>query len=175
MGMDFDSDSLLVQKMRMGDDKALESFVKKYYPQILKYCQIHINDYGYAEDMTQETFARFFRTLYQYRHCGKAANYLYSIAANVCRDYYKKQKEIPFHTLPEPAGREAEPLDRLVGIRNVLESLPDEWKEVSVLYFIQERKQKDIAKILGISLPLVKYRIRKAREQFIAYFGKEDL
>lgn len=37
-----DEDFLLVQKMRMGDEKAFESFVTKYYPAILKYCQIHI-------------------------------------------------------------------------------------------------------------------------------------
>ena len=45
----------------------------------------------------------------------------------------------------------------------------------AVLFFVQERKQKDIAKILGIGLPLVKYRIRKARELLSAYFGKEDI
>ena len=74
-------DDLLVQKMRMGDERALDAFVTKYYPAILKYCRLHIDDYSYAEDMAQETFARFFRTLKQYRHYGKAANYLYVIAA----------------------------------------------------------------------------------------------
>ena len=72
-----DEDFLLVQKMRMGDENAFDRFVTKYYPAIMKYCQIHIGDYGYAEDMTQETFTRFFRTFRQYKHYGKAVNYLY--------------------------------------------------------------------------------------------------
>lgn len=63
-----DRDFLLVQKIRMGDEKAIEIFVEKYYPRILSYCQVHIGDHGYAEDMTQETFERFFRSLKQYRH-----------------------------------------------------------------------------------------------------------
>ncbi len=58
--MDLDLDCLLVQRMRMGDERALDAFVTKYYPAILKYCRLHIDDYGYAEDMAQETFARFF-------------------------------------------------------------------------------------------------------------------
>lgn len=71
MGINMDEDFLLVQKMRMGDEKSFERFVAKYYPVILKYCWMHIGDYGYAEDMTQETFMRFFQTLGQYRHYGK--------------------------------------------------------------------------------------------------------
>lgn len=144
---DMDRDFLLVQKMRMGDEKAIEIFVEKYYPRILSYCQVHIGDHGYAEDMTQETFERFFRSLKQYRHYGKAANYLYVIAANTCHDYHRKHKEIATETMPEQV------------------------REVAVLYFLQEQKQKDIAVMLGIGLPLVKYRIRRARELLAGYLG----
>ena len=38
-------------------------------------------------------------------------------------------------------------------------------------YFLQEQKQKDIAVMLGIGLPLVKYRIRRARELLAGYLG----
>ena len=174
MGMEFDSDFLLVQKMRMGDETALEEFVIKYYPRIRKYCQLHIDDYDYAEDMTQETFVRFFRTLNQYRHYGKAVNYLYVIAGNVCTDYHRKKKEILMEELPDISNRQTDNMEMQVEVRIALESLPDELREVSVLYFIQEQKQKDIAKILGISLPLVKYRIRRAREMLFAYFSEEQ-
>lgn len=88
-----DSDFLLIQKMKNGDEQALESFVRKYYPMILQYCRLHIHDFGHAEDITQDTFERFFRTFEEYRHYGKAANYLYVIAANACKDYYKKKSE----------------------------------------------------------------------------------
>lgn len=170
-----DSDFLLVPRMRMGDEAAIDVFVAKYYPKILKYCQIHIADRGYAEDMTQETFVRFFRSLEQYQHYGKTANYLYVIAGNVCRDYYRKTREIPLEQMPEKSICSTPELDRQMDVWLALETLPDEIREAAVLFFVQERKQKDIAKILGIGLPLVKYRIRKARELLSAYFGKEDI
>lgn len=168
-----DLDYLLVQRMRMGDEKALETFVTKYYPAILKYCRLHIDDRGYAEDMAQETFARFFRTLKQYRHYGKAANYLYVIAANACRDYYRQNRELPVEQLPEGPDERMESPETLAEVRMAFNSLPDELREVAVLYFVQERKQKDIAAVLGISLPLVKYRVGRARELLAAYLGKE--
>lgn len=96
-----DGDFLLLHRMQNGDDQAIESFVRKYYPKILRYCHLHIKDSGFAEDLTQETFARFFRTLHQYQHYGKAANYLYVIAGNLCRDYYRKPEELPMEELPE--------------------------------------------------------------------------
>ena len=111
-----DGDFWLIQKMRMGDDQAVESFVRKYYPQILKYCRRHMDDDGYAEDMAQETFVRFFQTLKQYRHYGKAVNYLYVIAANLCRDYYRKMKEIPVKELPDKADLYKPDMDKQIGL-----------------------------------------------------------
>lgn len=166
-----DLDYLLVQRMRLGDEKALEAFVTKYYPAILKYCHLHIDDYGYAEDMAQETFARFFRTLKQYRHYGKAANYLYVIAANACRDYHRQNRELPLETLPEEPDERAGSTEMQIEVRMALDSLPEEIREVAILYFVQERKQKDIAAVLGIGLPLVKYRISRARELLAAFLG----
>ena len=170
MGIIVDPDFLLVEKMRMGNEEALEAFVTKYYPKILKYCQSHIGDRDYAEDLSQETFVRFFRTLNRYRHYGKAANYLYTIASHVCNDYYRQVKEIPFETLPDTSLRQVQSPEDQIAIKYALNSLPPELKEVSILFFIQELKQRDIAKILGIGLPLVKYRISRARELLSAYF-----
>lgn len=172
-----DMDFLLVQKMRMGDEQAVESFVLKYYPKILRYCRHRMSFGGCAEDLAQETFLRFFRNLDQYRHYGKAANYLYVIASSVCSDYYRKNREIPVDRLPERADPGMENLEQKVDVRMALDGLPKELREVAVLFFLQERKQKDIARILGISLSLVKYRIQKVRKLFSEYFasGKEEV
>lgn len=175
MSIHVDMDFFLVKKMRMGDEKAFEDFVTKYYPPILKYCQVHVKDDGYAEDMTQETFVRFFRTLRHYQHYGKVVNYLYVIARNVCNDYYRKKKEIPFEELPQVSDKHSENLDELITVRVALDILPEELKEVAVLFFVQEHKQKDIAKILGISLPLVKYRIRRAKKLLCDYLREEEV
>ena len=170
-----DADFLLLHRMRNGDDQAIEDFVRKYYPVILRYCHLHIQDTGYAEDLTQETFVRFFRTFHQYQHYGKAANYLYVIAGNLCRDYHRKSAEIPMGELPEQPVYQMETLDLRIDIRRALEQLPPELHEVTILYFFQDIKQKEIAKILGIGLPLVKYRIKRAKELLAGYLGKDDL
>lgn len=169
-----DSDLLIIQKMKIGDEQAIDAFVKKYYPKILKYCCLHIHDYGYAEDMAQETFEQFFRTLNQYRHYGKALNYLYVIAANKCKNFYVKRKELVIEKMPELLDYGMDDLGEYVDVHHALNDLPLELREIAILYFFQQLKQKEIAKILGIGLPLVKYRIRKAKKLLALYLGEEE-
>ena len=55
-----DSDFLLICRMKNGDDAAIEAFVRKYYPVLLRYCHFHIKNQADAEDAVQEVFVRFF-------------------------------------------------------------------------------------------------------------------
>lgn len=169
-----DADFLLLRRMHQGDEGAIEEFVRKYYPLMLRYCCLHLWDAGEAEDVTQETFARFFRTLPQYRHYGKAANYLYVIAGNLCRDSFKKARPLALDDVPELAREETPALDRKLDVRRALDNLPPELREAAVLYYYQELPQSSIAKILGIGLPLVKYRLKRAKELLALYLGKEE-
>ena len=99
--MESTSDFLLVHRARAGDEEACERLVRKYYPSIYQYCLLHIYDTYEAEDLTQEVFARAFASLDRYREYGKVKNYLYTIAGNVVKNYYKKKKDIPLEELPE--------------------------------------------------------------------------
>ena len=96
-----DADFLLIHKMKNGDEEAIEVFVKKYYSTIRNYCRLHTYTDCDAEDITQATFEHFFRSFRSYHHLGKTANYLYVIARNLCRDSYKKKRDIVMEELPD--------------------------------------------------------------------------
>ena len=162
-------DFLLVRKAKNGDGQAGEQFIKKHYPSIYQYCFLHLHDRELAEDMTQETFTRFFESLQTYTDCGKSRNYLYRIAGNIIKNYYKKKKEIPVETLPEMPGGDMEDAEARMDIERAVERLPDELKEITILFFFQELKQKDIADLLQIKLSLVKYRIGRAKKLLSEY------
>ena len=49
-------------------------------------------------------------------------------------------------------------------IERAVARLPDEIREITILFFFQGLKQKDISDLLGIKLSLVKYRVSKAKE-----------
>ena len=161
-------DFLLLQRMKRGDENAFNVFVRKYYPEILNYCNYHCPDTSTAEDLTQETFLRFFEKLSDYRYMGKTKNYLYTIAGNLCRDSYKKIREslleeqsLEIQDCLHPPETD-ELLNRLT-IKAALDRLPAELREVIILYYFQELKLTEISSTLQIGLPLVKYRVKQAK------------
>ena len=64
-------------------------------------------------------------------------------------------------------------LDKVV-IEEALRRLPEEYREVIILYYFQNLKLSEIAGVLQINLSLVKYRIRQAKKQLEQYLGEED-
>lgn len=169
-----DLDFLILHQMKNGDKQAVERFVRKHYPDILRYCYLHISDQGYAEDITQETFAHFFSALDRYQYRGKTKNYLYTIAANLCRDYYRRHREIPVAELPEQAVEPIALAEEKLDIGEALNLLPIELREVTILYYYRDRTQKEIAKILGISQTVVQRRLERARNQLRSILEKGD-
>lgn len=144
-------------------------YISKYYQKILAYCYYHCPDQGYAEDLTQETYVRFFTKLSDYHYRGKTLNYLYTIAGNLCKDYLKKVKEIPLEEMElieetNPKQNQTEEVLNKIYIEQALRQLPDELSEVLTLYYFQDLKLTEIASTLQIGLPLVKYRLRRGKK-----------
>lgn len=173
------SDYLLIRKIKQGDDNAADLFVHKYYQKILDYCHYHCLDQMYVEDLTQETFVRFFTKLSDYHYKGKTLNYLYTIAGNLCRDYVKKIKEIPCeeNSLMEDYSLEERQMEEVLNqilIEQELNQLPDELREVLILYYFHGLKLTEISDTLQIGLPLVKYRFRMAKKKLEESLRKEE-
>ena len=166
------NDFLLIRKMKQGDDDALDLFVHKYYQDILNYH--HCFDKTYAEDLTQEIFIRFFTRLPDYHYKGKTLNYLYTIASNLCKDYLKKIKEIPLEENEIVEENQMENILNKILVEQALKQLPVELCEVLTLYYFQELKLTEISDTLQIGLPLVKYRLRKAKIQLEEVLRKEE-
>ncbi len=161
-----DADLLLIHRIRNGDEDAIEIFVKKYYPAILRYCTYRVSDKQQAEDLTQETFYNFFKSFRTYSHKGKLANYLYVIAGNLCRDYWRLEKKKQHDQLSENTEQDISTLDldSRLDIEKAIRDLPEEFREVVNLHYFLGMKLKEIADAEGISLTLVKYRLKRGKD-----------
>lgn len=58
-------------------------------------------------------------------------------------------------------------------MERVLDQLPAELKEITILFFFQGLRQREIADLLGIKLSLVKYRVMKAKEKLALLCGQD--
>ena len=156
------TDEELIRQIRAGDEEAADILVKRYYTDILRYCKRHIIDQNLAEDATQETFYRVFRSLMRYQDKERFRAWLYMIARNICIDENRKQK----NTIPlelEDIGEESNEIHQIENsdeIEQLLSVLPEEQREAILLYFEDELTYKEIGKILGIPARTVQSRVK---------------
>ena len=156
------TDEELIKQIRAGDEEAADTLVKRYYTDILRYCKRNIVDQNLAEDATQETFYRVFRSLMRYQDKERFRAWLYMIARNICIDENRKQK----NTIPlelEDIGEESSEIHQIENsdeIEQLLSVLPEEQREAILLYFEDELTYREIGKILGIPARTVQSRVK---------------
>lgn len=157
-------DDQLLHRARQGDAACLDELVRRLYPGVLRYCACHTREAQTAEDAAQETFLRFVRHLHRYAHTGRLKSYLYTIAANVCTDLWRKHTALPlgeeaelpfFETGFAAAEADADCLRLLAG-------LPAAQREVLLLRFSQDLTLREVAETLGIPLRTAQSRLRTA-------------
>ncbi len=114
--------------------------LEEQYDRIFKYLYFHLHDRRMAEDMTQEAFLRFLGSR-TYRDENRQLQYLYTIARNLCNQYYR-DKTITYSLdeeadVPETDGFENSLLLRL-SLQKVLESLLPEERELLFLRYVND-------------------------------------
>ncbi|SHH27074.1 RNA polymerase, sigma 29 subunit, SigE [Jatrophihabitans endophyticus] len=126
-----------------------------------------------AEDLTQETFVRVFRSLAEYKP-GTFEGWLHRITTNLFLDMVRRRQRIRFDTLPEDAN------DRLAGadpgpehvydemhldpeIQAALDDLPPDFRVAVVLCDLEQLSYEEIAATLGIKVGTVRSRIHRGR------------
>lgn len=171
-------DFLLIYRAKNGDSDAFEIIIRKYYGNIFNYCKYHALDINTAEDITQDVFLTFLKTINHYKHKGKLLNYLYTIARNKCIDEKKKtsNRDLYIEDFSENIFLEFTESDRKIeylDVKEAVKKLPSDIKDVIILYYFFDRKQKEVAKICGISLELTKYRLRKGKDMIRKYVEGE--
>ena len=77
--------------------------------------------------------------------------------------------------LPDIEDENPKNIEIRIDIERALEQLPEEIKEIVILFFFQGLKQKEIADLLNIKLSLVKYRVSKAKELLAKQLEVEKL
>ncbi|SJM68807.1 RNA polymerase sigma-70 factor [Arthrobacter rhombi] len=128
-----------------------------------------------AEDLTQETFVRVFRSLHNFTP-GTIDGWLHRITTNLFLDQARRRNRIRFDALAEDAetrlpGRDPGPertfefnnLD--VDIHLALDELAPEFRAAVVLCDLEGLSYEEVAETLGIKLGTVRSRIHRGRSQ----------
>lgn len=172
------SDGELVRQTLCGRTDSYEELVRRWSARILAFCHAKVRSSHAAEDLAQEALMRGYRALGTLDDPEKFGPWLRGIALRVCLDWLKSKQnhQSAFSDLGDGwscdrgavecegerrgAAERGERLERLL---DEVEALPDEYREVVMMYYYDDVTYRDLAETLGVSAATINARLTKAR------------
>lgn len=152
---------------------AIREAVEEYGDILYRTCFLILKHNADAEDAVQETYITYMKKEPAFSDSEHEKAWLITVAANKCRDMLRYRKR--HITEPESA------LDTLVQntesshILEALMSLPDKFRIVLTLHYIDGYKVEEIAKMIEKSASAVKMRLQKGRKLLEEAYRKESV
>lgn len=149
-----------------------EEIYKTYYERIYRLCMGYVNDYALAQDLVQETFIVVWKQLPKFRNESSIGTWIFRIASNHCLRQIEKEKRLPKTELPiqlkeEETPESIEPQIKL--LYKFISELP-EMDRIIISLELEDIKQAEIAKIVGLSEGNIRVKIHRIKEKLTKKF-----
>jgi RNA polymerase sigma-70 factor, ECF subfamily len=170
-----------IKQVLKGDQNAFAELVEIYKDKVFQICYRMLGNRHEAEDIAQEAFIRAYVNIETFNQKRKFSTWLFRIATNLCIDRIRKKKPDYFLDA-EVAGTEGltmysqvaadvqlpedevENMELQETIQKEISKLPEKYRSVIVLKYIEELPLQEISEILDLPLGTVKTRVHRGRE-----------
>ena len=170
-------DSSLVNSYIKGDDSSLAILINKHKQRLFSFIYSKVKNKDITEDIFQDTFIKVIRTLKRgnYNEEGKFLPWVMRIAHNLVIDYFRKNNRMPtfqnteefdiFSVLKDGSlNAEKQIIQEQIfaDVRELVNELPEEQKEVLVMRMYKDMSFKEISENTGVSINTALGRMRYA-------------
>jgi RNA polymerase sigma-70 factor, ECF subfamily len=177
----------LIAAVLKGDAASFEPLVEKYSPRVFATARRYARRESEVEDIVQEVWLKAFQKLASFRGEAPFEHWLMRMTVRTCYDFlrgHQRNRETAFSEISEAEG---DWLERFAAqpaaapenadaarqlIDRVLEQLSPPARLVITLLEIEDRSVKEISKLTGWSVPLVKVRAFRARAEMRKILAK---
>lgn len=174
------NDLELIEQAQKGNGQAFKVLVLRYEKKVARTVMGLLGVCPEADDIGQETFIRFYRSLSEFRGEASLGTYLCKIAANLSLNELKRRKKRNWLSFFSPNNDEEntpkeqqiadadnayEQYDLSEQIQHALDQLDEKLRTVVVLRLVEGFSTKETADMLNIPLGTVLSRLSRAQEQ----------
>lgn len=142
-----------VENAKAGNTEGIHFLYVRFAPDVQRYVASFVHDHHEAEDITQNVFAKLMTAIgkYEQREVPFAA-WILRVARNAALDHIRAKRTVPTEEVRVSDNGQAQTgLDRGRDLREALERLPEDQREVLVLRHITGLSPTEIATTLGKS------------------------
>ena len=156
---------------RSADD--IETIVNRYGDMLYRVCILMLKNEKDAEDVVQETIIKYYQKAPPFKDYEHEKAWLIRVATNRCRDLLRFRIRHPLIDNEYLVGISSDAADS--GILEALTALPEKYRLVLVLYYIEDYRIEDIAKMINKTPSAVKMRLQKGRKLLEKTYREEYL
>lgn len=172
-----ETERILVRRARSGSPDAFDDLMRAHQDRLYRFILVRGASVADAEDIVQDTFLAAWHHLAGYRERWRFSTWIYTIARRKAAGRAREHSELPAvlsdgAQSPEAAAQSEQRKDNIWRVAREL--LPSEWFDLLWLYYAEERRTGEIARILGRSLAWVKVTLHRARNRLAEAVDAED-
>jgi RNA polymerase sigma-70 factor (ECF subfamily) len=186
-----DPDVELMLRLKNGEDHILNELMTRWQQPLVAFIFRYIGHQADALDLAQETFVRVYQSRSRYTARAKFATWLFTIAANLCRNYVRRweraggtamesldadstktsERILTSDDSPDQAAIKSELVS---SVKEALKKLPHDLKTVTLLYEYEDRSYEEISSVLGCSIKAVEMKLYRARKLLRELLSRAD-
>ncbi|MCP4867894.1 MAG: RNA polymerase sigma factor [Proteobacteria bacterium] len=164
------TDEQLFAAYRGGDTKAFDEIFRRYGPPITQLMRRQIRSNEDASDLVQQTFLQLHRARNDFREGCELRPWLYTIAMNLRREYFRKKGRRKESVMDLDAKASTQPrvdpvdvgaLETQDQVRQALARLPESQRAVIQLHWFDGLSMSEVADVVGASVSAVKVRAHR--------------
>ena len=188
------SDEQLVAAYQRGQQDAFTQLVGRYEKELYHFLLRFSGQSALAEEAFQEAFLQVHLSIERFETSRRFRPWLYTIAANKARDLLRSRARRPAMqiTVNDDENSEADLWAHLLRdestpeslldkkeqnekVRNVIDTLPEHFREIILLAYFQQLSYKEMAEALKIPLGTVKSRLHAAIKSFSQEYNHNQI
>ena len=169
------SDEELVALIQKGNPDPFGALVDRYEEKLLRYGRKFLATKEDIEDIVQDVFMNVYKNIQSFDVDQKFSPWIYRIAHNAFVNGLKKHSRNPFQGIDfdvlvshavedDPVKKDQEQKEMRRMIDEALDKLQPKYREVLVLYYLEDMQYKEIGEIMEVPTSTVGIRIKRAKE-----------
>jgi len=165
-------DDTLMMRTAAGDEVAFRQLVARWEQPVFAFLVHMLGSVDEAQDLAQDTFLKVYDQAHRYRPEGRFRSWLLRIAGNKARSVLRRRKVLRWvnfdpvsHDRAAPGDDPGQTLERAETrqrVREAVAALPERQREAVVLKRFQGLSYKEIAEVLGTTVPAVESLLQRA-------------
>lgn len=175
-----DEDLSAIRRIQVGQETGLIELMERYRQPIFRLAFRYTLSAADAADLTQAAFVKVWEKAQQFRPRGSVKSWIFTIAANLCRDQLRRKKQRGRFEATPPEGVESADTaaaapdttalsrEAVVAIERAVADLPEKLRFPFVFCVLEDHAYDECAEIIGKNRKTVETRIYRARKQLQA-------